>query len=282
VTRSTVRTLAASQSNQSGVTYFNGKNLPDNLVDMKNDMMVNWLYEQQLRKQWASGLDSYEGVVLKKSRGDFICCPHDMAEIEDSLLPMATRMNVRVAMTVNTPVVRTILRSVRQNDPDKDNLPLPGGLRVQILNTMADLPKSRLHHFAALIKDVGMLVVWADEAEEVLTRGKDLENRFMEVIWGKSGEEEEENEKEKVDYDAELAASLPPEERKIRLESAFVVAGTLALCITCLGLGWRAIAYEITVDGDWTRIAFVLLCPIQIFISLVSGMYYRFFLPPGS
>ena len=66
------------------------------IVDVKNDMMVNWLYEQQLRKQYASGLDQVEGVVLKKARGDFTCFPPELQADPTGLFAMVVKMNVRV------------------------------------------------------------------------------------------------------------------------------------------------------------------------------------------
>src|SRR4029434_10022499 len=98
------------------------------ITEICNDMMVNWLYEQQLCKQLASGMDPYEGVVLKKARGTFICCPPQMAAIPDSLYAVVSQMNVRCAMTVNTPLVRALLDSI-VGKTDLDHVPLPDGLR---------------------------------------------------------------------------------------------------------------------------------------------------------
>ncbi|KAK3327453.1 glycosyl transferase family group 2-domain-containing protein [Cercophora scortea] len=252
----------------------------DALLDIRNDMMVNYLYEQLLRKQYASGMDPYEGVVLKKSRGNFTCCPPQMAAIPGSLYAMVTEMNVRCAMTVNTPVVRTILDSLRTRT-DLDYVPLPDGLRVQILQTMTDLPRGQLHHFAAFIEDVRMLVVWDDEPEKLLARVQNLETRFMEMIWGTGADQEAEGEDDAADEKkrdfstavdeldpAELEEALAREQRPVRLESAFMVTLTLALCIICLGLGWRALALESMVDETYIRWAFLSVAPVQMFVSL--------------
>ncbi|KAK3944077.1 glucans biosynthesis glucosyltransferase H [Diplogelasinospora grovesii] len=253
------------------------------IADLRNDMMVNWLYEQLLRKQYTTGMDPFEGVVLKKSRGNFTCCPPQMASLPEgccSLLAMVSRMNVRCAMTVNTPVVRTLLDSIsnrrRWTRMEMDYVPLPDGLRVQVLRTMADLPRGQLHHFAAFIEDARILVVWDDEPEKLLARAQNLEQRFMEIIWGsggEGGEEEDENMNEKavevLELDpAQLEEALVREHRPIRLQSACMVAVTMALCLTCVGLGWRALVLETVVDGTFTRIALLAVAPVQIFVSL--------------
>ena len=251
----------------------------DTINEIRNDMMVNWLYEQQLRKQLASGMDPYEGVVLKKARGNFTCCPPQMAAIPDSLYAVVSLMNVRCAMTVNTPVVRALLESI-VSKTDLDHVPLPDGLRVQVVRTMADLPRGQLHHFAAFVVDVRMLVVWDDEPEKLLARVQTLEAKFIELIWG-NGEEGEEDEDgggpgekggaavnlEELDP-AQLEEALARERRPVRLESAFMVAITVAIWIVCPALGWRWLAFQTMVDGTYLRMALIAALPAQLFISL--------------
>ncbi|OIW23665.1 hypothetical protein CONLIGDRAFT_585920 [Coniochaeta ligniaria NRRL 30616] len=246
------------------------------LIDIKNDMMVKWLYEQQLRKQYASGDNTFEGVVLKRARGDFTCCPPQMNLIPNSLYAMVTQMNVRCAMTVNTPVVWSILGAIRRTEADVDFVPLSQGLRVQIIRTMTDLPRSQLHHFAAFIEDIGILVVWEDDAETLLQRVQFLEAQLVEMIWGNGMNDADETPDEKapgldeaagIDL-AQLEDALSREHRPVMLTSAAMVGVTLALCLTCLGLGWRAIVLQIMVDGSMTRLALLVVTPVQFFVSL--------------
>ncbi|EAQ85856.1 hypothetical protein CHGG_07109 [Chaetomium globosum CBS 148.51] len=250
----------------------------ETINEIRNDMMVNWLYEQQLRKQYASGADPYEGVVLKKARGAFACCPPQMAAIPDSLFAVVAQMNVRCAMTVNTPVVRALLDSIIHKT-DLDYVPLPDGLRVQVLRTMADLPRGQLHHFAAFVEDARMLVVWDDEPEKLLSRVQTLEARFIEIIWGNGDDEGEEDDAggEKKGGAAVAVQELDPgqleealagERRPVRLESAFMVGLTLALWIVCPALGWRWLAYQSVVDGTYLRFALLASAPAQLFVSL--------------
>ncbi|KAK4453763.1 glycosyl transferase family group 2-domain-containing protein [Podospora aff. communis PSN243] len=268
----------------------------DALNEVRSDMMVNWLYEQQLRKQYATGEDPFEGVVLKKSRGNFTCCPPHMAAIPDSLFAMVREMNVRCAMTVNTPVVRALLGSITQTN--LGFVPLPDGLQVQILPTMDGLPRCQRHHFAAFIEDARLLVVWDDDPEKLLARVQNLEQRFIEIIWGKGDNEEDEEavtdeKKAKVPMQSIHELDLTPEEleealakdtRPVKLMSAFMVALTMTLSITCLGLGWRALAYQCAVDGTYIRLALVAVGPVQFFLSMfffqtIIGNFFQLFGP---
>jgi len=244
--------------------------------------MVNWLYEQQLCKQLASGTDPYEGVVLKKTRGTFICCPPQMAAIPDSLYAVVSRMNVRCAMTVNTLVARALLDYI-VSKTDFDYVPLPDGLRVQVIRTMPDLLRCQLHHFAAFIQDVRILVVWDDEPEKLLTRVQTLEARFVEMIWrnGEDGGEEDKDGggggKEGVgvgthELDLSQLEEAPAGERRpVRLESAFMVAITLGIWIVCPAIGWRWLVFQTMVDGAFLRFALLATLPAQLFVSLVSA-----------
>jgi len=60
-------------------------------------MMAKWLYEQQVRLHYASGLNPIEGVVLKKARDSFTCCPPQMADLPNGFFAMVKQMNVRVS-----------------------------------------------------------------------------------------------------------------------------------------------------------------------------------------
>ena len=245
------------------------------LNEIRNDMMVNSLHEQQLRKQYANPYELNEGVVLKKSRGSFTCCPAQMATIPNSLYAMVMQMNVRCAMTVNTPVVRSILVSL-QRESDFDYVPLPEGLRVQILDTITDLPRAQLHHFAAFIMDTQLLVIWDDEPENLMARADNLEMQLVKMVWSGNDYDESDAPDEKAppyvatvaDVDG-LEGQMAKDTRPIMLQSSLLVGVTMALSIACLGLGWRALVLQAWVDGGYLRFALIIVSPLYWFISLV-------------
>jgi len=68
----------------------------DDIQDIKCDVMVNWLHQQQIKSMWTKcGMG--EGVVLKKSRGNFTACPPELAEESDGLYLAVSGLNVRVS-----------------------------------------------------------------------------------------------------------------------------------------------------------------------------------------
>lgn len=67
----------------------------DDLNEIKCDVMVNWLYQQQMERLWtAGGMD--EGVVLKKTRGQYTCCPADIIDEPYGFFKAVETLNVRV------------------------------------------------------------------------------------------------------------------------------------------------------------------------------------------
>jgi len=63
--------------------------------DLKCDVMVNWLYQQQMEKLWTAGGHD-EGVMLKKNRGAYTCCPADIVEEQFGFFQAVQMLNVRV------------------------------------------------------------------------------------------------------------------------------------------------------------------------------------------
>ena len=70
--------------------------------DIKHEVMVNYLYQQQCSHLWvADGSGDVEGVLLRKSRGNYMACPPRLA---DSAFAMAcATLNVQVR---RSPLVR--------------------------------------------------------------------------------------------------------------------------------------------------------------------------------
>ncbi|KUI62661.1 Glucans biosynthesis glucosyltransferase H [Cytospora mali] len=250
----------------------------ETLRSIRSDVMVSYLYQQALSKSYLTPLDLWQGIVLKKGRGEYAFCPPQLEDFENGLLDNVRNMNVCCAMTVSTPVTRTVLESMAY--VDLDYVPMPNGLRVQVLKTMSDLPRCQLHHFAAFLEDLMILVVWDDDAENLLKRAEDLEAKFVEMIWGEdTGDneadeagQEEEAQRDGGDINVEprqLEAGITTEERRpVRLENAVIVALTLCLTIICISLGWKALAIECMVDGTYIRLVLVAFGPMQLFISL--------------
>jgi hypothetical protein len=119
-----------------------------------------------------------------------------------------------------------------------------------------------------------LLVVWDDEAMNVIPRAKAIENELMELIWKAGLNIEEEDDQKKgpavvpVEINEETGEYIF--KRSTNILNAILVSATLVLVAIMLGAGFRQIAIEILVDKGWARLAFLALTPVQIFFTLVG------------
>ncbi|KAK1598568.1 glycosyl transferase family group 2-domain-containing protein [Colletotrichum navitas] len=264
--------------------------------DLWADVTVHSLYQDQLRKMYASAWNLGEGCVLKKGRNDYVCAPPQLATIPNGFFDMVGQLNVSCAMTVNTPVIQSIIHGFLNSGEQMASIPLSGGLQLQVLQRMTDLPRCQKHHFAAYILDPPLLVVWDDDANKLHNRAESLEEMIIAHIWRSESADEEEadekNEKQpKVGVEelspAALEEALRTEARPTRVVSSALVALALGLSITCLGLGWRSLALEVTVDGSYARLGLVAMAPVTFFMSLfffisIAGVIFQVFGPISS
>lgn len=68
----------------------------EEILDIKCDMMVNNLYQQQMELLWTAGGHD-EGILLKKSRGKYACCPSDLESEPVGFFKAVETLNVRVS-----------------------------------------------------------------------------------------------------------------------------------------------------------------------------------------
>lgn len=239
------------------------------LDDIKHEVMVNYLYQQQCSHLWVSdGSGEIEGVLLRKARNTYMACPPQLGS--SPFAAACAALNVQCAMTVNSRVIKTFL----QWSPDAVDVPLLNGLRIQILPTIEDLPRARKHQFAAFVASEALLVVWDDEALHLVQRAKQIESELMELVW-KTGDVDDEGEKKDpnmgvVEIDEE-SGEIKPEVRGLHLQNTVLVALTLMLIMTTLGAGARQLAIETAVDGSYIRLALLVLTPVQVFFTLFFG-----------
>jgi len=64
--------------------------------DIKHEVMVNYLYQQQCSHLWVSdGSGELEGVLLRKSRGSYMACPPQL--VQSAFAAACNALNVQVS-----------------------------------------------------------------------------------------------------------------------------------------------------------------------------------------
>ncbi|KAH8661986.1 glycosyl transferase family group 2-domain-containing protein [Xylariales sp. PMI_506] len=238
------------------------------LDDIKYEVMVNHLYQQQCSHLWISdGSGEIEGVLLRQYKGQYLTCPPELSE--SPIAVACAALNVPCAMTVNSRVIKTFLLL----SPNAVDVPLMNGLRIQILPTVDDLVRARKHQFAAFVASEALLFVWDDDALHLVQRAKDIEAELTELVW-QAGEYADEDEKNPnlfgisgMEIDEE-SGQLLPEKRPVHLLNTYLVSITMVLIIVSIGAAFRQLAIEISVDRYYIRLALIGLFPVQIFFTL--------------
>lgn len=172
-------------------------------------------------------------------------------------------------MTVNSRVIKTFLSW----SPDAVDVPLMNGLRIQIVPTVEDLPRARKHQFAAFVASEALLIVWDDDPLHLVQRAKAIESELMELVW-EAGNEGDNDEKKgnglgvsEYEIDEE-SGEVKPESRPVHMQNTYLVSITMIIVVVSIGAAWRQLAAEVSVDGNYVRLALCALFPIQIFFTL--------------
>ena len=249
----------------------------------RNDIMLKFLYQRQLEKLWSDKTFEEQGVILKRSKKDFICRPQELLLRTDGLYDQVKLLNVKVAMTVKTNVIGTFLKT-----STLPYVPFADGLRIQVLPYVSCLARCKKHQMAAFIRDSGLLVVWHDDPEKIISNAELIEQQLVQILW-KNQVALSENalssaepsiftkEGDDVVSDDESLKSVYPQ-RKTMLYQPILMSFTAALSVFCIGVGWRQIALEIKVDSSMTRLALLAVVPAQIWLgwfffqTLINGI----------
>lgn len=71
------------------------------LDEIKHEVMVNYLYQQQCSHLWVSdGSGEVEGVLLRKSRGQYMACPPQLGSSPFALACAALNVQVRFSIAM--------------------------------------------------------------------------------------------------------------------------------------------------------------------------------------
>ncbi|KAF2157309.1 hypothetical protein K461DRAFT_218615 [Myriangium duriaei CBS 260.36] len=239
--------------------------------ELKYEVMCNYIFQQQCVHMWVSEFGGNgEGALVRRSSGNYVAAPVEL--IDSTFARAAEALNVNAAITVNSRVVRSYLTW----QPNSTDIPLADGLRVQILPNMEYLARARKHQYAAVIASEGLLVVWDDDCNNIVTRAGHIINELTRLIWETPdmtrapslAVEKKEAGAIAVEIDDEKGQQPEEEKRGTHLQNSILVGLTCLIVTSMVGAGFRQVAIEIAIDSSYLRVAFILLTPVQIFFTL--------------
>ncbi|KAL1610174.1 hypothetical protein SLS60_001839 [Paraconiothyrium brasiliense] len=229
-------------------------------------MTANFLHAKQVEKLWTTGAHG-EGVLLKKGRGSYITCPETLKTDGSLTYEAICQLNVKVAMTIKNKVIDILL-----NDSEIPFVQINEGLRLQVIPDIEALPFCQKHQSAAFVLSEKMLVVWEDQPHMLIKRAIDIDEALFNIVCRglPLNDELDRDDPKDTSYHWQGVhdESQEDERRSIVIWQPFFTACTLILAFGALGGGWRQISIQISIDGNYLRLLFILCIVPQLGLGL--------------
>ncbi|KAL6303531.1 glycosyl transferase family group 2-domain-containing protein [Sparassis latifolia] len=145
------------------------------------DALLHHIFRQTQEGAWfkPSLENVHAGVCLRVDSTHFRVFPYDnhyLAPFEEAV----KIINPVVAVKVRNAAIHAALGTVKE---DEDSIFINEDTRIQILNTMLDLPRADREQCAAFIRDERVLVVWSYNLENIVPTCADFEEKLIALVW---------------------------------------------------------------------------------------------------
>ncbi|KAK9366095.1 glycosyl transferase family group 2-domain-containing protein [Lipomyces kononenkoae] len=243
--------------------------------------MCRYLFQEITNLNWLDTVKNPEdtpSVALRVAHKDTVvaeyrCFPLE-AELTDMSRPYSAgvaALNVEVAIKLSYPIVNVLLSILSS---DAHDIELSPNTRIQVLDTLDELPRARKYQYAAFIRSESCLVIWADSVQDVINFGSIIERKMVEIVW----DTDIATKKNKIDL--ESGDILLERRRPVKVIQPLSVGVAIMILMTFYGFFFRTIALEIKADGHYYRFAAVLyLLPFSLFCAffcvVVSGIVFQ-------
>ncbi|KAI0267567.1 glycosyl transferase family group 2-domain-containing protein [Russula aff. rugulosa BPL654] len=147
------------------------------------DALLHHIFRQTQGDAWfkPSAENIHAGVCLRIQTGQYRVFPYENHFLEP--FEAAVRvMNPVVAVKVRSAAVHVALSTV--ND-DATAIYVDDDTRIQILDSMSDLPRADKEQCGAFIRDERVLVVWSDNLDGIIPLCRDFEDNLIKLVWSR-------------------------------------------------------------------------------------------------
>ncbi|KAF9005040.1 glycosyl transferase family group 2-domain-containing protein [Cyathus striatus] len=145
------------------------------------DAVLHWIFRSTQGDAWFKPTEENisAGVCIRVEPGHFRVFPYE----NPYLLPFenAVRLlNPLVAVKVRSAAVHSALATVAD---DANAIYIDVNTRIQILDTVAHLPRADKEQCGAFIRDERVLVVWSDNLDQIVPLCSEFEEKLMKLVW---------------------------------------------------------------------------------------------------
>ncbi|EMD33023.1 hypothetical protein CERSUDRAFT_77061 [Gelatoporia subvermispora B] len=140
------------------------------------DAFLHHIFKQTQGDAW---FRPHEDTPAAGAAPEFRVFPYENLALER--FEAAVRaLNPVVAVKVRSAAVHAALAKV---GPDDRSIYVDANTRIQIVETMMDLPTADKEQSAAFIRDERVLVVWSDSLDNIIPTTHDSEERLIKLLW---------------------------------------------------------------------------------------------------
>ena len=171
-------------------------------------------------------------------------------------------------MTINCASIKPFFRNLHKRE-----IRFSDRMGIQVLPDIDDLVRASRHQYAAFIASKEILVVWDDHPQHFLDRANALMKDMVEYTWTSNTEGNflEGKDARVTEYEIDEESTIGSNnKRRIAYYHSFLMACTLCLIAVLLGQGYQNIYLDIKALDKWISLAFLVMTPIDAFLSLVS------------
>ncbi|OSX62224.1 hypothetical protein POSPLADRAFT_1142647 [Postia placenta MAD-698-R-SB12] len=120
------------------------------------------------------------GVALRVDNGpEFRVFPYENLALEPFEAAVSA-LNPAVAVKVRSASVHAALAEV---SPDDRSIYVDANTRIQIIETMMDLPTADKEQNAAFVRDERVLVMWSESIDTIIPMCHEFEERLIKLLW---------------------------------------------------------------------------------------------------
>ncbi|KAI0260587.1 glycosyl transferase family group 2-domain-containing protein [Gloeopeniophorella convolvens] len=145
------------------------------------DALLHHIFRQTQGDAWfkPSAENVHAGVCLRIHTGQYRVFPYENRFLEPFEAAVRT-LNPVVAVKVRSAAVHVALSTVGE---DATAIYVDDDTRIQILDTMFDLPRADKEQCGAFIRDERVLVVWSDNLDTIIPICRDFEESLIKLVW---------------------------------------------------------------------------------------------------
>ncbi|KAF9231782.1 glycosyl transferase family group 2-domain-containing protein [Melanogaster broomeanus] len=145
------------------------------------DALLHHVYQQTQGEGWFRPTEQHiaTGVCLRTESGSFRVFPYD----NTLLVPFAEAirlLNPVAAVKIRSAAVHAAFASITDND---NSMYIDSDTKIQVLETMSELPRAEKEQCAAFIRDERVIVIWADNFDDIIPLCRDLEDKMIKLVW---------------------------------------------------------------------------------------------------